>query len=161
MIEKYLPVIINVVGNIIFYLWISKSIERNKIAYSGLFKEKVDIYRNLLQKTYAIKKELNRFQYVGNSEEGQEIMLKIDEYIEFYTINQPFLSDDMIKDLNKIRGEFQEVFEKFYKHITDKTPTKLEEFFEASEKLKTNKPFDEIERKIIAEMRKDLKVETF
>ena len=161
MIEKYLPVIITVIGNIIFYLWVSKSIERNKIAYSGLFKEKVDIYRNLLDKTFKIKKELNRFQYLGKAEDRHEIMLKINEYIEFYTINQPFLSDNMIMDLNKIRGEFQEIFEKFYKHIAGKNSENLEEFFEASEKLKSNKPFDEIERKIIAEMRKDLKVKTF
>ncbi|KAB1157110.1 dual specificity protein phosphatase family protein [Flavobacterium luteum] len=159
--EKYLPIIITIIGNIIFYFWISKSIERSKIAYSGLFKEKVDIYRNLLDKTYAIKKELFRFQYIGNEEDAQKIMLKINEYIEFYTTNQPFLSDEMISDLDKIRGEFQEVFEKFYKHIAVKDTDNLKEFFEASEKLKSNKPFEEIERKIIAEMRKDLKVSKF
>ncbi|WP_431241854.1 hypothetical protein ACQ9BO_18035 [Flavobacterium sp. P21] len=102
-----------------------------------------------------------RFQYLGGVEEGKELMLKINEYIEFYTINQPFLSDDMISDLDKIRAEFQEVFEKFYKHIAVKNSDNLNEFFEASNKLKINKPFEDIEKKIIAEMRKDLKVKKF
>ena len=110
MIEKILPAIKTIIGNFIFYLWIKgrieKSIEKNKIAYSGIFKEKVNIYRELLEKTYGIKKELNRFQYVGTKEEGIELMQKINDYIQFYTINQPFLSDEMLSDLNKIRSEF-------------------------------------------------------
>ena len=166
MIEKILPAIITIVGNLIFYLWIKgridKSIEKNKIAYSGIFKEKVNIYKELLEKTYEIKKELNRFQYVGTKEEGTELMQKINDYIQFYLINQPFLSQEMLSELNKIRAEFQDVFEKFYMHISNVKPDdNLTEFFEAGNKLKTNIPFKEIEERIISEMRSDLKVAEF
>jgi hypothetical protein len=165
MIEKILPAIITIIGNFVFYLWIKgridKSIEQNKIAYSGVFKEKVNIYRELLEKTYGIKKDLNRFQYVGTKEEGTDIMQKINEYIQFYSINQPFLSDEMLSDLNKIRSEFQEVFDKFYMHIANSNSDNLTEFFEAGNKLKKDNPFKEIEERIIAEMRKDLKVTEF
>ena len=165
MIEKILPAIITIIGNILFYLLIKgridKSIEKNKIAYSGIFKEKVNIYRELLERTYGIKKDLNRFQYVGTKEEGTDIMRKINDYIQFYTINQPFLSDKMLTDLNQIRSEFQEVFDKFYMHITNSKSDNLTEFFEAGNKLKNNNPFKEIEERIISEMRKDLKISEF
>ena len=138
-----------------------KSIEKNKIAYSGIFKEKVNIYRELLEKTYGIKNDLNRFQYVGTKEDGVELMRKINDYIQFYTINQPFLSDEMLSDLNKIRVEFQEVFEKFYKHISNSKSDNLNEFVEAGNKLRNNNPFKEIEERIISEMRKDLKISEF
>ena len=160
-----LPAIITIIGNIIFYLLIKgridKSIEKNKIAYGGIFKEKVNIYRELLERTYGIKKDLNRFQYVGTKEEGAEIMQKINNYIQFYTINQPFLSEEMLTDLNKIRSEFQDVFEKFYKHIANSKPDNLKDFIEAGNKLKTEKPFKEIEDRIVTEMRNDLKIDNF
>ncbi|MFG6686409.1 hypothetical protein ACGK9U_07500 [Mariniflexile sp. HNIBRBA6329] len=165
MIEKILPAIITIIGNVIFYLWIKgkvdKSIEKNKIAYSGIFKEKVNIYRELLEKTYGIKKELNRFQYVGTKEEGNKLMQKINAYIQFYSINQPFLSDEMLSDLNKMRAEFQDVFDKFYMHISDRKSDNLTEFFDAGNKLKSNNPFNEIEMRIIMEMRNDLKIAEF
>jgi hypothetical protein len=165
MIEKILPALITVIGNIIFYLWIKgrieKSIEKNKIAYSGIFKEKIDIYRMLLEKTFVIKKELNQFQYVGTKEVGIEIMQKINDYIQFYSINQPFLSDEMLSNLEKIRAEYQEVFEKLYKHISSEKGDFLDDFFEAGNKLKENNTFKKIENEIIKEMRKDLKIVAF
>ena len=165
MIEKILPAIITIIGNVVFYLLIKgridKSIEKNKIAYSGIFKEKVNIYRELLEKTYGIKKDLNRFQYLGTKEEGTDLMHKINDYIQFYSINQPFLSDEMLSDLNKIRAEFQEVFDKFYLHIANGNSDNLTEFFEAGNKLKNNNPFKEIEERIVSEMRQDLKVAEF
>ena len=165
MIEKILPAIITILGNLVFYLWIKgrvdKSLEKNKIAYGGIFKEKVNIYRELLERTYGLKKELNRFQYVGAKEDGTAIMEKINEYIQFYSINQPFLSDEMLTDLNTLRAEFQEVFDKFYRHIANTDSEYLNEFFQAGNKLKSDKPFKEIEDRIVAEMRRDLKIENF
>lgn len=165
MFEKILPALITIIGNIIFYLWIKgrveKSIEKNKIAYSGIFKEKIDIYRILLEKTFIIKKELNRFQYLGTKENGIEIMEKINDYIQFYTINQPFLSNEMLSNLEKIRAEYQEIFEKLHKHIASAKGDFLDDFFEAGNKLKDNTTFKKIENDIIKEMRKDLKIVAF
>jgi hypothetical protein len=51
--NNIIPVILTLVGNLIFYLFIKnkvdKSIEENKIAYSGVFREKIDIYRELVE----------------------------------------------------------------------------------------------------------------
>lgn len=165
MLKTILPAILTIVGNLIFYLWIKgrvdKSIERQKTAYSGVFKEKIDIYRELLRKTYSIKKELNRFRYVGTKEEGSEIMQNINDYIQFYNINQPFLSDSMLSDLKVLRSEFQDIFENFYMHISNKDPEDLTDFFKAGNKLRSNKPFEEIENRLIKEMRDDLRIKEF
>ena len=117
MIEILLPGLVTVAGNLIFYLWIKgridKSIEKNKIAFSGIFSEKILIYRELLERTYEIKKTLSLFQYSGTKEDGISIMESINDYIKFYKINQQFLSDKMLTDLNRIRSGFQEIFEPF------------------------------------------------
>ncbi|MDF4222375.1 hypothetical protein PXC01_12300 [Maribacter sp. M208] len=165
MIEKILPAIITIIGNLVFYIWIKgrvdKSLEKNKIAYGGIFKEKVNIYRELLERTYTLKKELSRFQYVGVKEDGNAIMEKINAYIQFASINQPFLSDAMLTDLNKLRTEFQDVFDNFYRHIANTDSEYLDKFFQAGNKLTSNEPFKEIEDRIVSEMRRDLKIENF
>ncbi|WP_396173022.1 hypothetical protein [Flavobacterium sp.] len=159
--NNIIPVILTLVGNLIFYLFIKnkvdKSIEENKIAYSGVFREKIDIYRELLNKTYSIKKELYRIQYVGTIEDLNKLMYDINDYIKFYTINQPFLSDKMLTNFIIIRDEFQNIFDEFYKHFSNNKD--LEEFFKASSKLKENNPFDKIEQQIISEMKTDLKID--
>ncbi|QYA24692.1 hypothetical protein G3I01_03940 [Gramella sp. MT6] len=170
MIKIILPAIITLAGNLIFYLWIKgridKSIEKNKIAYSGIFKEKILIYRELLERTYAIKKTLSRFQYLGSKEESISIMESINDYIMFYNINQPFLSEKMLVALNEIRETFQEIFDSFYLEIaapnnSKKSNDNLKEFFEAGNKLRTNEPFNKIEKEIVAEMKQDLQIENF
>ncbi|TDS15039.1 hypothetical protein DFQ03_1675 [Maribacter caenipelagi] len=165
LLEKISPAIITILGNLIFYLWIKgkvdKSLEKNKIAYGGIFKEKVNIYRELLERTYGLKKELSRFQYVGVKEDGTVIMEKINDYIQFASINQPFLSKEMLSDVNTLRTEFQDVFDNFYKHIANSDSTQLNNFFQAGNKLRANEPFKEIEDRIVTEMRRDLKIENF
>ena len=170
MIEILLPGLVTVAGNLIFYLWIKgridKSIEKNKIAFSGIFSEKILIYRELLERTYEIKKTLSLFQYSGTKEDGISIMESINDYIKFYKINQPFLSDKMLTDLNRIRSGFQEIFEPFYKEVVmreyPQSPSdSLAEFFEAGNKLRKDEPFEKVEKDIVAEMKKDLQIENF
>ena len=162
-IDLVLPAIITVICNILFYLWIKKgvdkSLEQYKISYSGIFKEKIDIYRELLSKTYNLKRTISRFQYVGTKEEGSEIMESINQYINYYLVNQPFLSDDMLNDLNNMRKEFQNVFDAFYKNLHSDNNELFKEWVAAGNKLKSNEPFKQIEERIIAEMKKDLRVE--
>ena len=88
-------------------------------------------------------------------------MSKINDYIQFYSINQPFISDEMLTDLNKIRSEFQEVFEKFYMYHPNNNSNDLKQFFKTKNKINSNKSFKEIEDRIILEMQKDLKISKF
>lgn len=160
-----LPAIITIIGNILFYLFIKnkvdKRIEQAKIAYSGVFKEKIDIYRKILEKTYRIKLLVHRYNYQGREDLSKEFFVEVEDYINFYLMNQPFLSELMFENLNMLRAEFQSVFESSeqYYRLMDTTTNPKElslKLQSARNKLKTNSPFEAIEKALIQEMKADL-----
>jgi hypothetical protein len=166
-----LPAIATILGNIIFYLIIKgrvdNSIEKHKISYSGIFKERIDIYKELLRRIFEIKQSIQRYQYFATPDE-QKIMDDINNFINYYLINQPFLSDKMLSELKKIREEFQSAFDSFYMHHkTSLTPglnpeTRnqfLTKFIESGNKFKTDHPFKTLEETIIKEMKASLRVD--
>jgi len=174
MIELILPAILTILGNIIFYLWIKKrvdrSIEQFKITYSGIFKEKIDIYREILDKSYRIKLLINRYHLTGDEKMGADFIKEIEEFINYYLKNQPFLSENMLDKLKKIRAEFQFIFDNSYQYyslskvsgISKEMRTEMTlKFFEAGNKFKTDNPFNELETVIIKEMRADLNTDNF
>lgn len=166
-----LPAILTIVGNIVFYLFIKRridnAIERQRITYSGVFKEKIEIYKNLLSRIFSIKLEIQRYQYSASEEEAKTIIENINSFINFYLINQPFLSTRMVKKLTEMRIEFQDAFDKFFIFhkvgFSSSEPNDrkkfLDDYFAAGNKFKTNQPFKEIEDIIILEMRKDLQTD--
>lgn len=165
MIENILPAVITILGNLAFYFWIKgrvdKSLEKHKISYGEIFKEKVNIYRDLLEKTYSLKNNLNRFQNVGSKEDGTAIMENINEYCQFYSKNQPFLSDEMLTDLNILQTELKDIFNKFYRHIANTDSEYMVDFILAGNKLNDDITIRVIEDRIIQEMRRDLKINNF
>jgi hypothetical protein len=165
------PGLIAVIGNIIFYLIIKgrvdKSIETYKISYSGIFKEKIDIYKEILTKNYDLKSKIQQYQYFGTQEFGTEIRLEFNALIRYYLINQPFLSESIIKNLKQIITELQECFDNFYMHnslegkqgIAPEMRTELlKKFFDSGNKFKKNNPFENLENIIINEMKHDLQL---
>lgn len=174
MIVIVLPAILTIIGNIIFYLWIKKrvdnSIEQYKIAYSGVFKEKIDIYREILSKIYRIKLLVNRYHIFGDKKMSADFFQYIEEFIHYYLKNQPFLSGNMIDKLSNIRAEFQDVYENshYYHKLSTKPgldPKEInkmnKKFIEAGNKIKNNNTFKGLEDVIIKEMRADLKTDNF
>ena len=172
ILKIIIPGIIAIFGNIIFYLIvknrIDNSIEKYKISYSGIFKEKIAIYKELLARIYKIKNIIQQFQYSGIDESGNQCFLEINNFINFYLSNQPFLSKTMIENLVKLRKEFQDAFDAFY--IYHKDPTKginksidtdfvYKQFLDASNKMKTNNPFQNIEEQLILEMKRDIRID--
>ena len=159
-----LPAVITVVLNIIFYLLIKhqveKSLEKQKIAYSGVFAEKIKIYRELLKMTYEAKSTISSFQYHVDEEQGKEIMKVLNDYNKYFRINEPFLSQSMINSFKKLHKEFQEIFEPMYLYnIANPSEEKMAEFFKATNKLRTNEIFIELESNIVSQMRSDLKTD--
>jgi len=159
--------------NIVFYLFIQskieRSIERSKIAYSGIYGQRIEIYREILGKIYDLKLSIQRYQYFysDTDKDGQVIMDKINSFINYYLINQPFLSEKMITELNSIRSEFQFVFDNFMHHhamsnshgLSDELRIEIvKKYIDAGNKLKSNNTFKKLEDVIICEMRKDLKL---
>ena len=169
-----IPAILTLVGNYIFYTIIKKkvdqSIEEYRIAYSGIFKEKVDIYRELLNQTYNLKIKIHRYYYSGNQLDAKEIFPDVEKFIHYYLVNQPFLSSDMLDSLMQIREKFQFVLDNSYHYhsvsnvsgVEPSEVTKMElKFVEVGNLLKDKNAFKDLENLIIKEMRRDLKTDNF
>ncbi len=172
ILQYIIPGLIAVIGNVIFYLLIKnkvdKQIENYKISYSGIFKEKIEIHKNLLKSIYNLKKEVQQFQYFGNDEFFNKLRNDFNSFIEYYIINEPFIKDELIIELKKITKELQECFDSFSlfnvsqnniglsKEEYDKN---LKAYVESRNKLVRNEPFKTIEQKIKKEIKKELNID--
>jgi hypothetical protein len=167
-----IPGLVAILGNIIFYMIvknrIDKSIERHKISYAGIYKEKIEIHKEILRKLFQLKSKIQRYQYSGEQNLGEELFLNFNEFINYYTVSQPFLKQEILNGLNTITKELQGCFDDFYMHnslsrtdgIEPKIRTEtLMKFFESGNKFKKDEPFKQIEELLIREMKKDLKIE--
>jgi hypothetical protein len=171
-LSLFIPGLIAVLGNIIFYIIvkgrIDKSIERHKISYSGIHKEKIEIHKEILKQLFGLKRKIQQYQYSGSQELGTELFRDFNNFIIYYQINQPFLRQEILDGLKTISHELQLCFEDFYKYnyltVKDGIDPKIEiellkKFFESGNKFKKNEPFEQIETLLISEMKKDLKIE--
>ena len=167
-----IPGLIAIVGNIIFYSIvknrIDKSIEKYKISYAGIYKEKIEIHKEILRQIFEIKLKLQRYQYSGDLQLGEELFKVFNIFIALYTVNRPFLKEEIINGLKILTTELQGCFDDFYLHnsisrineIEPKIRTEsLLKFFESGNKFKTNQPFKQIEDLLVSEMKKDLKID--
>ena len=166
-----IPGLVTILGNYIFYLLIKnrvdKQIENYKISYSGVFKEKIEIHKNLLKMIFDLKRDVQQYQYFENEESFNKIRTDFNNYIEYYLINQPFIKDEIIIELKQMTSELQECFEAFslYK-VSQNNPGLSKEayaenskkYIEAGNKIKRNEPFKQIEEKILKEMKADLMI---
>ena len=70
ILSLFIPGLIAVFGNIVFYIIvkgrIDKSIERHKISYSGIYKEKIEIHKEILKQLFELKLKIQQYQYLGS-----------------------------------------------------------------------------------------------
>ena len=171
MDSLFIPAILTLLGNILFYVAIKEkidnSIEQFKISYSGVFKEKIEVHKTLLKLIYDLKSKIQYYQYAGNNDEmSNEIFMLFKGFIDYYTINKPFIKDEILHGLIAIREELQSCFDVFYTHNTllkieldkEQRIDLANKFFKAGEKFKTDEPFKSIESKIISEMKNELRI---
>ena len=147
---------------------IDKSIEKYKISYSGIYKEKIEIHKEILRQLFELKLKVQQYQYSGSQKLGEEIFTDFNKFINHYTINRPFLKHEIVTGLKTFTTELQGCFDDFYMHISlsksegiePKIRTDaLKKFFESDTKFKKNEPFKQIEDLLISEMKKDLKID--
>lgn len=159
-------------GNIIFYVYIKSSLEKNletyKIAYSGIFKEKIEIHKELLKRVYSFKSKLQKYGIYGAYDNDNQMIIELfkesDDFINYYRINQPFLKPSILELIEKLNKEYQECFEIFHDYIIYRTPgvdskllaSSALKAVEASHRLRSA-DFKDIEDEIIKAMREDLK----
>jgi hypothetical protein len=161
ILKTILPAAITVILNTIFYLLIKhkveRSLEKQKIAYSGVFAEKIKIYRELLKMTYEAKSAISLFEYDGDEKKGKKIMKVLNNYNKYFRINEPFLSQVMLTSFKELHKAFQEIFGPMHLYYIGKSSQdKIEKFFNATNKLRANNIFIELESNIVSQMRSDL-----
>ena len=164
LITGLVSLIFNVLMLLFVKIYVDKSLESYKISYSGIFKEKIEIHRQLLKHIYSLKLKTQRYGYMGNDEMAKEIFQEFEEFINFYLINQPFIKPSTLELIKKLSAEYQESFEAFYFNISYKNHQGIDtetlkqsalKSIESMNKFK-GKYFQDMESVIIADMRNDL-----
>ena len=173
ILALFVPAFLTFVFNAIFLVFIqrqiSKSLERFKVSYSGIYKERIDIYRELLKRVLELKNLTRDFTMKGDNDElAGRIMKASNDLIDFYFINQAFVSKNVDGYLKEIREKLNKIFEAAYSHFKigsietipkEKKDELIDNYFEALKEIRSNNVFYNIESTIIQEMRKDLNLD--
>ncbi|MEG9326554.1 hypothetical protein V6B16_01275 [Salinimicrobium catena] len=151
--------------NYLFYRFIKGDIEQkihqNNISYSGVFQEKLEVYKGLLEKIYITESSLKKLVIQGKNQ--KEVLAYIDDFLKYATINQPFLTEKMIKDLRALRIEFSNILWDANNLLVAKSdvinntsPETFDSWLAATKKIMKEEPFTEIKERIMKQMKSDL-----
>ena len=159
-----LPGILTVVLNVIFYLVIKRSVEKSmekfKIAYSGIFSEKIRIYQRLLKKTSVIKRQIRNYSFKSGNIDSSIIQKKIMDFHYFTEANAPFISKDLMNSFQQLHVEYKSIFTPIYFYSEGNNSDRWDkEYRESVKKIQKNEAFKILEEKIIIEMRKELRTD--
>lgn len=169
-----LPGIIAVLGNIIIYFltksYIDKALEQHKVAFSEVYKEKLKVYKTILNKSYDLRNKVYTIQFKDKPAESLEgIWADFEDFKRFYIINKPFITSNVIAHLEELAKELQSVFmdfnsvvrlkdEKIFEVMKDEIVSK---FWQSSTKLRQNNPespFNVLDESIENEVKKELRI---
>jgi hypothetical protein len=159
-------------GNVLVYYWLKGKLDKKittfQIAYSGVFREKIDIYRELLNKAYSLRLKLTNFNLSPHTEHRElkeDIAIAINELYQYCSMNQPFISDSLFQNLRKVTAEYQDMLLSFaVYHSLARQPLVNEEikkgyerkYQNAVEKIIFDYDLDPVINAIVREMKSDL-----
>lgn len=153
--------------NLIFYVWVKSSIEEKletyKIAYTGVFSEKIEVHKELLKRIYSFKSKLKQYGFAGGNELMVDLFKESDEFINYYLVNQPFIKPSILELIKNLNKEYQLCFEAFHEYNVYKTAEVSSELLKQAtfkalgySKSLQGIDFTIIEDAIIKAMREDL-----
>src|SRR5690606_242401 len=91
---------------------LDKKLESYKAAYSGIFKEKLDVYKRLLFEMDELKDMLIRYANVGDEDDlFNRILISINNFSRQISNGSIFFNSSIANDFNNIKKEFQELFD--------------------------------------------------
>lgn len=160
--SQYLVIILTplltLLANYIFYRFIKadvdKKIHQNNIAFSGIFQEKIKVYRQLLEKIYDLRLLINLYDEFETKEDTKTTALHILEFTKFYEINRPFISDAIHQASEKLRETFTLLHQMRFNNLED-DEGKID--IQPILKEVNTKTLEKIEKRLVREMKKQLK----
>ncbi|HVX49744.1 MAG TPA: hypothetical protein VHB48_06275 [Chitinophagaceae bacterium] len=151
-------------------------LELQKISYSGIYKEKIGICRELLTRTYQLKRGVQDSAVLYSENLPQEFKEKLmtlidytqknwNDYFDFYMTSRPFLSDEIFEATKKFSDELYLCFKNFKNPFIHKDiavqefKSKLiDRWLDSEDKLFHTDFFPQLELLIVNEIKKDLKL---
>lgn len=171
-IEFLVPAILTIIGNFFFYKYIKtkaeKSIQEYTITYSGIFMERLTIYRQLLEEIFDLKISLSE-HIEKDKTEPDGLLDKFNSFIKCCKINEPLLSDSLSQNLQKLDKEFRLITHETLRAINPNPEKQKERDFteilknankknELLQKIYKNNLLKEIEGDLIRDMKTDFRL---
>ncbi|GEM_PF-3061500 len=157
-----------VIANVAFLAYVKndldKKMETFKIAYSGIFKEKLEIYKNLLERMDYTKSLVLNYGHSGDNFEVKpvEIMKEINIFIKLIDHGSIFYNDTISNIVSEIRIEFQDVFDLSFRRFNLKQSElregEFEEYLVKLGRLTRGTQYHELKEQLIKTIREEFNI---
>lgn len=152
--------------NAIYFAFVKKDIDRRmeqfKIAYSGIFQEKIQLYRQLLTSMDELKEKIISYGHGGDDafEDANDIKIEINKFIRLYEHGAMFYSRKIERICSEIRIEFQQVFESsfkyfYFKAIEGHNRDDLNDYISALSSLTQSEKYYQLKQELIQNVREE------
>lgn len=156
----------SVLTTIFYYKIVSKILRFNSlyaIINERIFEKKLDTLMEVLKDYFTLKNKVRNFVFSSDDAWIPEIVKEINEFTQLCEYKRPFLNEKIYDTAKRLREELQAGFEEVYKFTKTKkedwTGDQLERYKNVIVNVKNNTLFDEIERELLGEIQKELKLE--
>lgn len=157
--------IATVICNAIYILIVKKDLDRRleqyKITYSGIFKEKLEHYKQLLKTMDELKDMVIKYGNKGQTDDPNpvEIMKEINNFIRFNEYGSIYYTKKIEDIVEKVTKEFQDVFEtsvrKLFLEKHDITRDELNEHITKLSSLVNGATYYSLKKELIENIKDD------
>lgn len=159
MREILITTLLTTLCNIVIVYIVFRMVDKPKISYEAITKERIGIYRNLWTMIYTLQNKLAGFVYSGIGEECFKKMKEdINAFNNYCLINQPFITTSLFDKFKKIHSELQSSFEDLYTSSKEQDIEKSEQKWLKSRNKLLGDYFQPIQQEIITQMRKEFHI---
>lgn len=140
---------------------IDERIELFKISYSGIFKEKVEHYKQLLIKMEALRSSVLQYSNSGQASglKPEQVMAEINDLIRFNDYAKMFLSSNVSTRVTRVITSLQDVFDTSFENFMLQNHGASNESFKnyltKLSSLLKGEEYNRLKSEIIGEIRSD------
>lgn len=167
----FIPIIsalASVVANAIYLSFVKKDLDKRlesyKIAYSGIFKEKLDLYKKLIEEMEELKTKILTYGHQGEVSNLQihDLMQDVNRFIKLNEFGSIFYNTKIENIISDIRKEFQDVLDLSFKRVYAKANNfefgEFEIYLKKLTDLTNGKKYSELKKQLIQSIREDFNI---